>query len=222
MLNIFIDAQIPSTQTQDSPLVPSSQSMFQPEFHTPTISQPTPPEFQPVSTPSHAIFQGGGDSISLRRAVFAVALRQELFTSFMKQRSLHFQLSQYESFRDLSPAQDAVWAHRAVVFCADVFEYSTGAGADPRSITSITAASSTGTGYSNTNDNSAWPSRLHSIQFTLALQTLVAAKYFPKRGISIHTIALEQHMWSLLGFSSRSSTILDLDWARGQCPVIEN
>lgn len=122
MLNIFIDAQIPSTQTQDSPPVSTSQPMFQSEFQTPIISQRTPPDFQPASTPSHAI-QAGGDAISLRRAVFAVALRQELFTSFMKQRSLHFQLSHYESFRDLAPAQDAVWAHRAVVFCADVFEY---------------------------------------------------------------------------------------------------
>ncbi|KAJ5438634.1 uncharacterized protein N7458_009632 [Penicillium daleae] len=125
MLNIFIDAQIPSTQVpmQDSPLVPSPHLNFQPEFHSPAISQPTPSESQPLPfSPSNTI-QPEGDAITLRRAVFAVALRQELFTSFMKQRSLHFQLSHYENFRDLSPAQDAVWAHRAVVFCADVFEY---------------------------------------------------------------------------------------------------
>lgn len=126
MLNIFIDAQIPSTQVQtyDSPLARASQSTFHSDFHSPAMSQSTSPEYQAVSsTPGHTILQAGDGTISLRRAVFAVALRQELFTSFMKQRSLHFQLSHYESFRDLSPAQDAVWAHRAVVFCADVFEY---------------------------------------------------------------------------------------------------
>ncbi|KAJ5368518.1 uncharacterized protein N7496_008278 [Penicillium cataractarum] len=125
MLNIFIDAQIPSTQvlTEDSPMVPSSHLSFQPEFRSPAMSQPTPSDHQAGPFSPSYTSQAGGDAISLRRAVFAVALRQELFTSFLKQRPLHFQLSHYERFRDLSPAQDAVWAQRAVVFCADVFEY---------------------------------------------------------------------------------------------------
>lgn len=128
MLNIFINAQIPSTTvlTQRSPQVHSSHSIWQSQ-----LPAPPPQESQAVSAPGNTIFQVQGNAISLRRAVFAVALRQELFTSFMKQRSLHFQLSHYEHFRDFSPAEDAVWAHRAVVFCADVFEYCYGSSSQP-------------------------------------------------------------------------------------------
>lgn len=60
---------------------------------------------------------------SLRQACFWVALRQEVFTSFMKQRPLNFPLSRCEALRSFSPAEDAVWADRLVIFCADVLQY---------------------------------------------------------------------------------------------------
>lgn len=59
----------------------------------------------------------------LRQAAFWVALRQEVFTSFMKQRPLTFPLAHCDAFRSLSPAPDAVWADRLIIFCADVLEY---------------------------------------------------------------------------------------------------
>lgn len=62
---------------------------------------------------------GGG----LRQAAFWVALRQEVFTSFMKQRPLTFPLAHCDGFRSFSPALDAVWADRLIIFCADVLEY---------------------------------------------------------------------------------------------------
>lgn len=129
MLNIFINAQIPPTAalTQSSPQVRSSHSLLQAQFHASTASQPSHSANQSVSSPApdHSLFpvSDASQATSLRRAVFGVALRQELFTSFMKQRALHFQLSHCDHFRVLSPAEDAVWADRAVVFCADVFEY---------------------------------------------------------------------------------------------------
>lgn len=71
----------------------------------------------PHSSPSPS--SGSG----LRQASFWVALRQEVFTSFMKQRQMTFPLAQCDAFRSLSPAPDAVWADRLVIFCADVLEY---------------------------------------------------------------------------------------------------
>lgn len=52
-----------------------------------------------------------------------VALHQELYKSFMKQRPLRSPLGYYEPFRNLSPAEDAVCAERLVIFCADVFQF---------------------------------------------------------------------------------------------------
>lgn len=75
----------------------------------------------PHSSPS----SGSG----LRQAAFWVALRQEVFTSFIKQRPLTFPLAHCDAFRSLSPAPDAVWADRLIIFCADVLEYCYG---DPR------------------------------------------------------------------------------------------
>ena len=72
----------------------------------------------PHSSPSPSSSGSG-----LRQASFWVALRQEVFTSFMKQRPLTFPLAHCDAFRSLSPAPDAVWADRLVIFCADVLDY---------------------------------------------------------------------------------------------------
>ncbi|KAH8429310.1 uncharacterized protein LDX57_006977 [Aspergillus melleus] len=58
----------------------------------------------------------------LRQAAFWVALRQEVLSSFMKQRAVDFPLAHCQDVRSLSPAPDAVWANRMVIFCADVLE----------------------------------------------------------------------------------------------------
>ncbi|KAA8648010.1 uncharacterized protein ATNIH1004_003893 [Aspergillus tanneri] len=59
----------------------------------------------------------------LRQAAFWVALRQEVLSSFMKQRALNFPLAHCHSFRSLSPTTDDIWANRLIIFCADVLEY---------------------------------------------------------------------------------------------------
>lgn len=75
----------------------------------------------------HALPHGFGPDdqtgTGLRQAAFWVALRQEVFTSFMKQRPLTFPLAHCDAFRSLSFASDTVWADRLIIFCADVLEY---------------------------------------------------------------------------------------------------
>ncbi len=59
----------------------------------------------------------------LRQAGFWVAFRQEVYSSFLKQRPFTIPLSHCEEFRSWSPAEDAVWADRMIVFCADVLDF---------------------------------------------------------------------------------------------------
>ena len=59
----------------------------------------------------------------LRQAAFWVGVRQEIHSAFMKQRPLAFPLERCNAFRSLSPAEDAVWADRLVIFCADVVQF---------------------------------------------------------------------------------------------------
>ncbi|KIW99690.1 uncharacterized protein Z518_11103 [Rhinocladiella mackenziei CBS 650.93] len=65
----------------------------------------------------------GSEAEGLREACFWIALRQEIHASFMSQRAFTFTLSKFDSFRNLSPTSDAVWADRIVIFHADVLEY---------------------------------------------------------------------------------------------------
>ena len=59
----------------------------------------------------------------LRQAGFWVAFRQEVYSSFLKQRPFTIPLSHCEEFRSWCPAEDAVWADRMIVFCADVLDF---------------------------------------------------------------------------------------------------
>lgn len=124
VINVFIDAQIPAV-----PVVPHSSPVIGPEIatdqygsllcssqvtHSPTASSHVPGVNDP---PSHWRTDG------LRQAGFWVAFRQEIHSAFLKQRPFHLSLSRCEAFRCFSPAEDAIWADRLVVFCADVLDY---------------------------------------------------------------------------------------------------
>jgi hypothetical protein len=50
----------------------------------------------------------------------------------MKQRPFSFPLERCDSFRTFEPAEDAVWADRLIVFCADVLQYCHGSTEHPQ------------------------------------------------------------------------------------------
>lgn len=131
MLNVFINAQVLSDSA-----VPRSPS---PRYgtdshrgHTPTLS-PSASQSVPSSSAHNPIIPSSSSPrvpqpTGLRQAAFWAALRQELFTSFMKQRPLNFPLDHCHEYRDLSPTGDVIWADRLIIFCADVLEYCYGTG----------------------------------------------------------------------------------------------
>jgi hypothetical protein len=58
-----------------------------------------------------------------RHAAFRMALRQEITSAFLKQRSIRLPLEAWASLRSSSDAEDAVWTDRIVIFCADVLQF---------------------------------------------------------------------------------------------------
>jgi hypothetical protein len=133
MLNMFIEAQVPSVATlphSSPPVYPSQEELYgygvDPVHPTQQSNSPS----QPLSTPpapSNILWSYANLPVprpdGLRQAAFWVALRQELFTSFMKQRPLNFPMSHCDAFRNLSPQEDVIWADRLVIFCADLLEF---------------------------------------------------------------------------------------------------
>lgn len=105
--SLFIDAQLPSS-LEVLRITPQSH------LERPSI------DFV-VGSPVHPDLKLNSDS--LRQACFWTALRQDLHAAFLKQQPVTFPLKRCGTFRLLIPASDAVWAHRMVVFCADVVEY---------------------------------------------------------------------------------------------------
>lgn len=130
MLNIFINAQVP-TVTATSHRPPSTyleQQIIDPAsgmqgLEGTTHSQPLHMSSAISEAPSHPQPVPSLRIESLRQAAIRVALRQELFTSYMKHRPLKFNPFHYEVFRSFTPADDTVWAHRLVILCADVLQY---------------------------------------------------------------------------------------------------
>ena len=128
VMNVFIDAQIPAV-----PLVPHSSPMItgpkiggipSPEHHYPQIQSPTAsdPTF-PTSSIVEGVTGGRWRSDGLCQASFWVAFRQEIHTTVLKQRPFNLALSRCEAFRSFAAAEDAVWADRLIIFCADVLEF---------------------------------------------------------------------------------------------------
>lgn len=105
--NLFIDAQLPSSLE-----IPR----ISPPFHSIQLAKDNSTNYS-ISTNIRSTSDG------LRQACYWTALRQDLHAAFLKQQPVTFPLNRCETFRQFAPASDAVWAHRMVVFCADVLEY---------------------------------------------------------------------------------------------------
>ncbi|KAL2404475.1 hypothetical protein ABEF93_005056 [Exophiala dermatitidis] len=139
VINVFINAQIPRVPLvpHSSPVIngPKVGSLSDARY---TAGMPPSPELTHSPTASDtttAHSQGGvlGSSAEapavrwrtdgLCQAGFWVAFRQEIYSAFLKQRPINHDLARCEAFRSFSPAEDAVWADRLIIFCADVLEY---------------------------------------------------------------------------------------------------
>ncbi|KAK6384357.1 hypothetical protein LTS17_001920 [Exophiala oligosperma] len=125
VINVFIDAQIPS-----APVVPHSSPVITgPEIATNPYGsllfspQITSSPNAPSQISSRNEFPSHWRTDGLRQAGFWVAFRQEVHSAFLKQRPFNLSLARCEAFRSFSPAEDAVWADRLVVFCADVLDF---------------------------------------------------------------------------------------------------
>ncbi|KAK5058543.1 hypothetical protein LTR84_010806 [Exophiala bonariae] len=124
VINVFIDAQTPN-----APVVPHSSPVITgPEIATDqygifVLSSQIAHSPSTSHTPNHNGLPSYWRADGLRQAGFWVAFRQEIHSAFLKQRSFNLSLSRCEAFRSFSPAEDAVWADRLIVFCADVLEF---------------------------------------------------------------------------------------------------
>ena len=138
VMNVFIDAQIPSVPlfVHDLPLIgdmnidPADRRAL----HASTASSDgiqTQSAMSPAATtpnrPVQTLLSPYGPSRwrpdGLSQAAFWVAFRQEIHSAFLKQRPFNIALSRCEAIRGISPANDAIWADRLVIFCADVLEF---------------------------------------------------------------------------------------------------
>ncbi|KAK5427759.1 hypothetical protein LTR34_008701 [Exophiala xenobiotica] len=129
VMNVFIDAQIPAV-----PLVPHSSPVITgpkigpADRHTNNVAVPSPEAMQSPTAASGARVasrrpRSEWPAEGLCQAAFWVAFRQEIHSAFLKQRAVNLALSRCEAFRSFSPAEDAVWADRLIIFCADVLEF---------------------------------------------------------------------------------------------------
>jgi hypothetical protein len=139
VMNIFIDAQIPN-----APLVPHSSPMISgPKVGSADIvaryavSSPEGLQSPGVSEITGS-FESTWRTDGLCQAGFWVAFRQEIYSAFIKQRPFNIALSRCEAFRSFAPAEDAVWADRLIIFCADCLEFCYGNSVSARHAGSMT------------------------------------------------------------------------------------
>ena len=115
VINIFINAQAPAT-----PALPHSLPLLNAATHRESFGTDAESPVTTVSdNPKPRVIRADG----LRQAAFWVAFRQSIYTSFMKQRPINFPLERCIAFRTFEPAEDAVWADRLIIFCADVLQF---------------------------------------------------------------------------------------------------
>lgn len=69
------------------------------------------------------ILPGDGALSPFRQACFRVALRQEVTSAFMQQRTIRMPLDAWAPLRSWGEAEDVVWTDRLVLFCADVLQF---------------------------------------------------------------------------------------------------
>ena len=120
VINLFITQQFVQTPTF-SHTSPSTMSLSTP------IELTASPD---LNTSLHIPLETGLSSYpntnragGLRQASFWVAMRQEIYDCLLKQRSFKIPLSRCAAFRSFTVANDAVWANRMIVFCADCLEF---------------------------------------------------------------------------------------------------
>ena len=128
VINIFVQAQIPAVpdlpHSSPSLTFPRPTKPPAPSNNTTTHESPaSAPSTLDLPTSTQHSSSAATTTTGLRQAAFWVGFRQEIFSAFMKQRPFSLPLSRLASFRTLTPASDAVWADRLIVFCADVVQY---------------------------------------------------------------------------------------------------
>lgn len=115
VINIFVNAQTPAT-----PALPHSLPLLNAATHHDSLVTDADSPVTTVSdNPRPRVIRADG----LRQAAFWVAFRQSIYTSFMKQQPINFPLERCIAFRTFEPAEDAVWADRLIIFCADVLQF---------------------------------------------------------------------------------------------------
>ncbi|EXJ89605.1 hypothetical protein A1O3_02672 [Capronia epimyces CBS 606.96] len=220
VINVFIDAQIPSV-----PLVPHSSPIINglkvgsadAARYAPMPSSPGEAVHSPTTseTTSYSLGMLGGSveapparwrTDGLCQAGFWVAFRQEIYSAFLKQRPLNHDLARCEAFRSFTPAEDAVWADRLIIFCADVLEYCYGnsSNSNPNTTTNTTTGSVPAGTATRPRHNSASSS-------SMPLSTSVSAKE--------HWLTLKQQetMWAqVLPSSFEPIYFRDPDRTRGE------
>ncbi|KAL2816017.1 hypothetical protein BDW59DRAFT_175948 [Aspergillus cavernicola] len=132
VINMFIDAQIPNVPLGPHSTLPiTGSTSASSDFESTALSAEfyTSPS---ASTPRNAVESKRWYMADLRQAAFWVAFRQEVYSAFLKQRPFNMSLSRCDVFRSFSPAEDALWTARLVIFCADVLEFCYGSAQHPR------------------------------------------------------------------------------------------
>ncbi|KAL6234358.1 hypothetical protein BDW75DRAFT_212539 [Aspergillus navahoensis] len=123
VLNMFIEAQIPNVpldpQRKVSVATASPSGEDTERLLAANEAYSSPSSIQATIAPLESRWYMS----SLRQASFWVALRQEVYSAFLKQRPFNMSLSRCDVFQSFAPGEDALWTARLVIFCAEVLEF---------------------------------------------------------------------------------------------------